>query len=217
MPIRKPQLRDLEEGDVIFLDTKPIGLCCMAVLERDHSKLVLSAAASCVEEIIPIRSPQWGEYLTVDEEGNVCDVNGNDLTRRFLYGEVLIGRAMDVAKKYRSRIMPNMKLLQNGVVRFDLAPERKEEILRTIMKVHHMVFNKDYGNNHALLFEMFTRLVKGTPPQELPIYLSSLVNTLDIFSQIQGVLRMFEPLTDEVNLGKEAADLLDRVSDGKFS
>lgn len=218
MAITKQQIAALAAGDVILLRVPQFGSCCMAVLERELSKIVLSVGADRVEGILPVCTPQYG-YLTIDECGNICDQDGNNLTDTFLNGEILAGKAVDVAIEYRKRIMPDMTLLRRGKACFAIGPGRKEEVVRTILKIHNMVFNNDYKGNQAVAFEMFARLVKGAPIQELPAYLSALVNTMVALSQIQEVARSFEAefSTNDITMGEEAQDLMDRMSGKKPS
>lgn len=211
MAIRKQQILALKAGDVIFLKFPISTTLCMVVLEREHAKLVLSVGAGRVEDLIPVRCPQW-EYLTVDEAGGLCGPNGEDVTELFLDGEILIGKAMDVAKKYRSRIMPDTKLVRGAIAPFEHDdPERTREILRNILQIHYMCFNNDYKGNHVLAFEMFARLVKGTPSQDMPTYLCALMDTLGVASQVRGIICAFDPGTADVSAGKEVQDLLDKM------
>lgn len=212
MPIRKQQIIALEAGDVVFINVQPFGVCCLAVLERELSKLVLSVAADRVEELVPVRTPQWG-YLTIDECGNILDQDGDNLTNEFSHGEILIGKAVDVADKYRRRIMPDLRLLRNGKACVSVENGRGDDVRRMMLKIQNMVFNNDYSNDNALLFEMYTRLVKGAPVNELPIYLSALLGTLTMFSRVQEITSTLEEAfsADEISVGKEAEDVMGRM------
>lgn len=212
MPISKKQIMALKTGDVILVNLSQFGVCCLAVLERELSNLVLSVGADRVEKLTPVRTPQWG-YLTIDEDGNILNQDGDNLTDDFLHCEILAGKAEYVAEEYRRRIMPNRKLLKNGKARIYVDRGRSDEVRRMIMKIQNMVFNNDYDDDQVLLLEMYTRLVKGVPVEELPIYMSTFINTMTTFSGVRALANSIEKSfsTGEIPIGKEAEDVMERM------
>lgn len=197
MSISGQQICALQAGDVIYFDSVMAGRCYTAVLEHEGSKLVLSAIAKNMESIHPIRSTQW-EYLVVDDVGNICDKDGDDaVSEMFVRGTVLPGRALHVVHKYRKRIMPNMKMVRDGCMRFEIDAERSRAVGRTIFEINAMVFNDDFHRNIPLLSEMFVRLVKDAPVQELPLYLTRLLTDIEAFKRIQTIVALHDAISEE--------------------
>lgn len=214
MAISKQQICMLQAGDVIHFESIMGDRCYTAVLEREGSKLVLSAGAKQIAGLRPVRHARW-EYLVVDDVGNVCDKDGkSDKLGLFEEGAVLPGRAIDVAHRYRSRIMPNMKMLQGKSVYFAISSDREHATDLMIQQIRVLVFNNDYNGNIPLLLEMFTRLVKGTPPQELPLYLTRLLDDLGAFARLQQAVAFHDAIAemfsseDEVPMSAEAQEAI---------
>lgn len=214
MSISKQHICMLQAGDVIRFESIMGDSCYTAVLEHEGSKLVLSAGAKQIAGLRPIRTAQW-EYLVVDDVGNVCDKDGKSgMLDIFEKGTVLPGRAIGITRQYRSRIMPNMKMVQGESVYFVADHDREHAINLMNQKIRSLVFNNDYNGNIPLMLEMFARLVKGIPPQELPWYLAKLFDDLGSFARLQQVVAFHDSIAemfsseDEVPLSAEAQEAI---------
>ncbi|OIO31311.1 hypothetical protein AUJ77_00155 [Candidatus Nomurabacteria bacterium CG1_02_43_90] len=184
MIITREQLAGLEVGDVLSLSSPCGQIFYFVIMERDRAKVILSAPENKIGDVLPVKNIAW-EYLIVDDAGDICDSKDKDLTEYFLGGTIMKGALKVVAKEYSTRLMPNMKLVHKGIVQVRVGEDRVEAVKKTLKKIQCVVFNADYGDSTAILFEMFSRAIQGTPPGELPLYLDHLYKAVLKFEKMK--------------------------------
>ena len=220
MLITREQLAGLEAGDVLVLGSPCGQSFYFVVLERVLAKVVLSAPENKIGDVLPVRNIAW-EYLIVDDAG-ICDSKDKDFTEYFLGGTIIKGALKDVAKEYRTRLMPNMKLVHKGIVQVPVGEGRVEAVKKTLKKIQCLVFNADYGDSTAILFEMFSRAIQGTPPGELPLYLDHLYKAVLKFERMKEaqLVRVvasevfFSNEPDAISLGGEVDEVIRKMREG---
>jgi len=220
MIIDRAQLIGLEEGDVLVVNSPYGQKFYFAVLERNQSKVFLSATENRAEDLLPVRNIAW-KYLVVDDAGDMYDDKDKEVTPYFLGGKILKGMAKNAAKEYRTRIMPNMKIVRNGIVQIPVAEGRVPEVKKNLRKIQCVVFNNEYGDSTAVLFEMFSRAIRGTPPEELPLYLDHLYKAVRNFEkmkemQLVRIIASEVFFSDEqgVVLTEESAEVIRKMMEG---
>ena len=221
MLITREQLAGLEVGDVLHLSSPCGQSFYFAVLERDRAKVVLFAPENKIGDVLPVRNIAW-EYLVVDDAGDICDRKDKDFTEYFLGGTIVKGVLKDVALEYRTRLMPNMKIVHKGMVQVPVTEDRVGAVKKNLRKIKCIVFNSDYGDSTAILFEMFSRAIQGAPSGELPLYLDHLYKAVLQFEKMKEaqLVRVvasevfFSNEPDAVPLGGEVDEVIRKMMKG---